>query len=76
MRDPSLRSGWRRGAQTPRKRRHFEDGAVWADGEPFPAEIVTGAPTAARRIASKGTGASKKTGASKGTGASRGTGRP
>jgi molybdopterin synthase catalytic subunit len=21
------------------KKEHFEDGAVWADGEPFPAEI-------------------------------------
>ena len=25
------------------KREQFEDGAVWADGEPFPAEIVLGA---------------------------------
>ncbi len=25
------------------KKEHFEDGAVWADGEPFPAEIVKGA---------------------------------
>ena len=24
------------------KKEHFEDGAVWADGEPFPAEIGTG----------------------------------
>ena len=40
------------------KREHFEDGAVWADGEPFPAEIPTGAPTRARRSASKGTGRS------------------
>ncbi|MGH9491865.1 MAG: molybdenum cofactor biosynthesis protein [Terriglobales bacterium] len=38
------------------KKEYFEDGAVWADGEPFPAEIPTGAPAAARRIASKGTG--------------------
>jgi len=50
------------------KKEYFEDGAVWADGEPFPAEIPTGAPTAARRVASKGTGASGGTGASKGTG--------
>jgi molybdopterin synthase catalytic subunit len=38
------------------KKEYFEDGAVWADGEPFPAEIPTGAPTAVRRIASKTTG--------------------
>jgi len=38
------------------KKEYFEDGAVWADGEPFPAEIPTGAPAAGRRIASKGTG--------------------
>jgi molybdopterin synthase catalytic subunit len=44
------------------KKEHFEDGAVWADGEPFPAEIPTGAPTSARRTASKDTGASKGTG--------------
>ena len=37
------------------KKEYFEDGAVWADGEPFPAEILTAAPAAARRIASKGT---------------------
>jgi len=37
------------------KKEYFEDGAVWADGEPFPAGIPTAAPTAARRIASKGT---------------------
>ena len=24
------------------KKEHFEDGAVWADGEPFPEEIVSG----------------------------------
>src|SRR5207253_5335179 len=24
------------------KKEHFEDGAVWADGEPFPAEIGAG----------------------------------
>jgi len=24
------------------KKEHFEDGAVWADGEPFPAEVATG----------------------------------
>ncbi len=40
------------------KKEYFEDGAVWADGEPFPAEIPSGAPTAARRSASKGPGAS------------------
>jgi molybdopterin converting factor subunit 1 len=38
------------------KKEYFEDGAVWADGEPFPAEIPTGAPTSARRTASKKTG--------------------
>lgn len=38
------------------KKEYFEDGAVWADGEPFPAEIPTGAPSTSRRIASKGTG--------------------
>ena len=38
------------------KKEYFEDGAVWADGEPFPAEIPTAASTAARRIASKGAG--------------------
>jgi molybdopterin synthase catalytic subunit len=37
------------------KKEYFEDGAVWADGEPFPAEIPTGAPAADRRIASKTT---------------------
>ena len=37
------------------KKEFFEDGAVWADGEPFPAEIPTAAPAASRRIASKGT---------------------
>ncbi len=26
------------------KKEHFEDGAVWADGEPFPAEIATSRP--------------------------------
>ena len=26
------------------KKEYFEDGAVWADGEPFPAEIATSAP--------------------------------
>ena len=40
------------------KKEFFEDGAVWADGEPFPAEIPTGAPAADRRIASKTTGRS------------------
>ena len=38
------------------KKEYFADGAVWADGEPFPAEIPTGAPTADRRTASKPTG--------------------
>jgi molybdopterin synthase catalytic subunit len=38
------------------KKEYFEDGAVWADGEPFPAEIPTAAPSASRRIASKTTG--------------------
>ena len=44
------------------KKEYFEDGAVWADGEPFPAEIPTGAPAAARRVASKDTGEAKTTG--------------
>ena len=35
------------------KREYFEDGAVWADGEPFPAEIPTAARAAALRGASK-----------------------
>jgi molybdopterin synthase catalytic subunit len=32
------------------KKEYFEDGAVWADGEPFPAEIqrVAGSPTSTR----------------------------
>ena len=30
------------------KKEYFEDGAVWADGEPFPAEIATSGP--ARRL--------------------------
>jgi MoaE-MoaD fusion protein len=32
------------------KKEHFEDGVVWADGEPFPAEIAraTGSPKAER----------------------------
>ena len=34
------------------KKEHFEDGAIWADGEPFPEEIVTVARGPAR-IASK-----------------------
>lgn len=38
------------------KKEYFEDGAVWADGEPFPAEIPTAAPTSAHRTASKKTG--------------------
>ena len=40
------------------KKEYFEDGAVWADGEPFPAEIPTAAPPVARRTASKTTGRS------------------
>jgi molybdopterin synthase catalytic subunit/molybdopterin converting factor small subunit len=36
------------------KKEHFEDGAVWADGEPFPADIaVTGAVTNPKMPASK-----------------------
>ncbi len=37
------------------KKEYFADGAVWADGEPFPAEIPTPAPPAARKTASKTT---------------------
>ena len=37
------------------KKEYFEDGAVWADGEPFPGEI----PTAAQAAAPTGRGASK-----------------
>ena len=35
------------------KKEYFEDGAVWADGEPFPAEIPTAARTLPSRPASK-----------------------
>lgn len=35
------------------KKEHFEDGAVWADGEPFPAEIATGEGSHSGRSASK-----------------------
>lgn len=35
------------------KKEYFEDGAVWADGEPFPAEIPTAAVTERARPASK-----------------------
>jgi MoaE-MoaD fusion protein len=35
------------------KKEHFEDGAVWADGEPFPAEIVNGEGSRAGKTASK-----------------------
>jgi len=35
------------------KKEHFEDGAVWADGEPFPEEIVHPEGTAAEKHASK-----------------------
>jgi molybdopterin synthase catalytic subunit len=30
------------------KKEHFVDGAVWADGEPFPDEIAASSPTVAR----------------------------
>ena len=35
------------------KKEHFEDGAVWADGEPFPGEIPTAPGTHSERRASK-----------------------
>src|SRR5580704_7862669 len=35
------------------KKEHFEDGAVWADGEPFPAEIPGAEGTHSERPASK-----------------------
>ncbi|GAC1436914.1 MAG: molybdenum cofactor biosynthesis protein MoaE [Terriglobales bacterium] len=35
------------------KKEHFEDGAVWADGEPFPAEVHLSAGTHSDRPASK-----------------------
>jgi molybdopterin synthase catalytic subunit len=35
------------------KKEHFEDGAVWADGEPFPAEIARAAEAPAAKPASK-----------------------
>ena len=35
------------------KREHFVDGAVWADGEPFPAEIPRAAGTHTESSASK-----------------------
>jgi len=35
------------------KKEYFEDGAVWADGEPFPPEIVGGKSTRAENPASK-----------------------
>lgn len=35
------------------KKEYFEDGAVWADGEPFPAEILSGQGTAVDPGASK-----------------------
>jgi molybdopterin synthase catalytic subunit len=35
------------------KKEYFEDGAVWADGEPFPAEIPTGGRTRTENSASK-----------------------
>ncbi len=31
------------------KKEYFEDGAVWADGEPFPAEIATSSPAGSSR---------------------------
>ncbi|MBZ5547804.1 MAG: molybdenum cofactor biosynthesis protein MoaE [Acidobacteriia bacterium] len=37
------------------KKEYFEDGAVWADGEPFPEEIRRPAGTAGEQPASKGT---------------------
>lgn len=37
------------------KKEYFADGAVWADGEAFPAEIPTAATPAARKAASKTT---------------------
>jgi molybdopterin synthase catalytic subunit/molybdopterin converting factor small subunit len=40
------------------KKEYFEDGPVWADGEPFPAEIPAAAPPVARKAASKTTGRS------------------
>jgi molybdopterin synthase catalytic subunit len=35
------------------KKEHFEDGAVWADGEPFPAEVPTAQAASGERPASK-----------------------
>lgn len=35
------------------KKEHFEDGAVWADGEPFPAEVPTAQAAVRERPASK-----------------------
>jgi molybdopterin synthase catalytic subunit len=35
------------------KKEYFEDGSVWADGEPFPAELSVGAGTHSRSSASK-----------------------
>jgi molybdopterin synthase catalytic subunit len=35
------------------KKEHFEDGAVWADGEPFPAEVRAASGTHSERPASK-----------------------
>lgn len=35
------------------KREYFEDGAVWADGEPFPAEVPTAQAASGERPASK-----------------------
>jgi len=35
------------------KKEYFEDGAVWADGEPFPADIAAGEVISANRPASK-----------------------
>ena len=37
------------------KKEYFEDGAVWADGEPFPTEIPTAAPAPSPQSASKKT---------------------
>jgi molybdopterin synthase catalytic subunit len=37
------------------KKEYFEDGAVWADGEPFPEEIRSGGGTTDGSTASKST---------------------
>jgi molybdopterin synthase catalytic subunit len=35
------------------KKEHFEDGAVWADGEPFPEDQALGSPFAQEKVAEK-----------------------